>query len=163
MATVSRLTSTIIAACLLYEGNRSCASIPPDAENATLTAIVNWVLETGKDSIIRKNISAAIGLPPTDVRVRERGFRGPGDSHTHVCAVLVENVGDHVICFALVDEATGDGLVWRVSPDGTILYTLRLLDGTVERVSNEQLRSAFEMEKVYFMKIRRERSGRGAQ
>ena len=121
------------------------------AQNTSFGSVVEWVLKTGSRTVIRARVVEAMGLPASDMPVRERGFRVYGERLTRVCAISIEPAHRDLVFLSLLDESTGDGTVWQTMREGRLIKTLRLHDGAVESISNQDAESEFEAQKKYFL------------
>src|ERR1051326_1473159 len=130
----------------------SGAALPTTAFKSSLDLLASWVNETGKPSVIRGPVVEALGLPPADLLVRERGFRGPAEQFTHVCSVSSEPRFEDVIFLALVDENDGSATVWRTTRVGQLTAAVSFVDGKATRTSNEATQTMFVSEKEYFLR-----------
>ena len=137
----------------------SGAALPTTASKSSLD-LATWVNETGKPSVIRGPVVEALGLPPADLPVRERGFRGPAEQFTHVCSVSSEPRFEDVMFLALVDESDGSATVWRTTRVGQLTAAVRFVDGKATRIPNQETQTMFVSEKEYFLRQMRVRSFR---
>ena len=94
------------------------ASVPRAGEATPLKPLAEWLLRTGKPSVVRSRILEAMNLPALDMPVRERGFRHEGERITHVCSICTASGYSDLIFFAQVDESNGSATVWRTGPEG---------------------------------------------
>jgi hypothetical protein len=146
-----KLKLSVLAVLALWSVPVSIASVPQAAPSRPLRLLSDWLLRTGKPSVMRGHILEAMNLPPHDMPVRERGFRHQGERITHVSSVSSVSGYQDLIFFAQVDEGDGSATVWRTRPDGVLVSTVRFADGKVERVPNEQFNSGFAEEKLIFL------------
>lgn len=116
--------------------------------NVSVAAVTRWVQATGRPTVIRAPIARALGLPVSDVAVRERGFRVTGEKLTHVCAVAID---DNITFFASTNEETGDAVIWRPDVAGSLVATAAFSNGSATRVTNESLYAQFVSERDYFL------------
>lgn len=127
------------------------ASVRNTSDNEPLTRLAEWVLQTGVQTVVRSHILEAMMLPPSDMPVRERGFRVSGETFTHVCSVSTAPAFRDLIFFALVNEGDGSATVWRTSRDGRLISTVQFNAGAALSISNEANRLQFAAEKAYFL------------
>ena len=121
----ARQTFAVIFFALLAP---AAASLPPSGDSAPqpqLAQVVDWVLTTGVQTVVRANITRAAGLGKSDVAVRERAFRVQGRQYTDVAAVATE-LRDLVI-LARVNESDGSAIVWRTSSSGKLVGTVSFI------------------------------------
>lgn len=122
----------------------------------SLSQVGEWVDRSGKITVMRGNIAEKLGFQNNDLRVHERGFRIAGEQLTHVCSTTDFPGFEEIIFFALVDETTGDAVIWRTTRNGDLVRTARFEDGLAKTVPNETEQTAFAAEKEYFLKKVRE-------
>jgi hypothetical protein len=118
----------------------------------SLSQVGEWIDRSGKITVIRANIAEKLGLQNVDLRVHERGFRIRGEQFTHVCSTADLPGFQEIMFLALVDEATGDAVIWRATRTGDLVRTARFEDGLAKTVPNETEQTAFAVEKEYFLK-----------
>ena len=143
-----QLAFVAIALLLASDSN---ASVPPTGEAKPLKSLSEWLLRTGKPTVMRSRILEAVNLPAIDMPLRERGFRHQGERITHVCSVITTPGYQDLLFFAQVDESDGSATIWRTGWDGALVSTVRFAEGKVERVPNEHFISGFTAEKLIFL------------
>lgn len=117
-----RVVGTAIFVAMLAS---AFASLPPSGHSAPeqeLERVVEWVLRTGVQTVVRANITRAAGLGASDVPVRERGFQVQGRQYTDILAVATEL--PDVVIIARVDESDGSAIAWRTSRSGKLQATV---------------------------------------
>ena len=119
-------------------------------KTSPLKPLRQWLLRTGKVTVVRGRILEPMNLPAVDMPVRERGFRHKGERLTHVCSVSTMFGYQDVLFFAQVDESDGSATIWRTGQDGTLVSTVRFSRGGVERIPNKRFNSDFVAEKLFF-------------
>src|ERR1700681_2706803 len=72
-----------VAIALLLASDSS-ASIPPTGEATPLKSLSEWVLRTGKPTVVRSRILEAVNLPATDMPV-PRASLSPSRRTDHAC------------------------------------------------------------------------------
>lgn len=153
-----RLIVTTVCAVVAFAGmgwlqlRNARASVASDSQPSGFHGLLNWVVTSGKPSVIRANVAAVLGLGDKDKAVIERGFRRSGDSPTHVFAVIADDLD--VVSSAILgvlDESTGAGTFWHASRDGILVRTV-VIDtrGTVSVVANETAADVYAGEKEVF-------------
>jgi hypothetical protein len=122
------------------------------AFHTSLSQVGEWIDRSGKITVLRASIAEKLGFQNVDLRVHERGFRIAGEQFTHVCSTTDLPGFEEIILLALVDEATGDAVIWRATRSGDVVRTARFEDGLAKTVPNETEQTPFAVEKEYFLK-----------
>lgn len=135
---------------ILMPSSANC--FPDTALNTSLSQVADWIDKTGKPTVIRGTIAKQLGFSTADLRVRERGFRKHDEKLTHVCSSIDLRGFEDTICLALVDEATGEALIWRATRQGDLVSTARFKDGLAQHIANETTLATFVAEKEFFVK-----------
>ncbi len=123
----------------------------------SLASIAKWVEQTGKATVMRALVAAALGFENADLPVRERGFRAKGEQLTHVCSIIAAAGHEDVVILALVNEDTGDAAVWRANRSGDLIFSARFANGGAQRISNEESQAIFISEKGILLSQMRDR------
>lgn len=147
----------VFSALLCFLGTDGLGSVSQPSEE--VDDLVNWVLNTGKQTVLRKNVASIMGVAAEDIMVAERGFRTVGDKTTHVIGARHGNgpAGIEFFFFARIREEDGSGTIWRSTPFGKLQTSILLdpVDG-VQLLSNEAQLGEFLSEKEYFRRKMRE-------
>ncbi|MBA3353221.1 MAG: hypothetical protein H0U23_12525 [Blastocatellia bacterium] len=140
----------VLTLAAIFVGS-SLASFPSTVFHTSLLDIGNWVDRSGRPTVIRGRVAEKLGFTSVDLRVRELGFRKPSEELTHVCSTTDLLGFEDTIFLALVNESTGDALVWRASRNGDLISTARFENGVATSISNNSAQTAFVAEKEYFL------------
>jgi len=120
--------------------------------SAEISLVAQWVIRTGKPTVVRANIAEGLGVANSDIPVRERGFRAEGERLTHVCAVGNGSAFENLVFFSNVNETDGSAMVWQTSNSGAVLSTVVFDGKVVENVPNAQFSAEFRPELKYFQR-----------
>jgi len=148
-AFVSAIGVLVLACTSLYA---SAYSSRQAAFRTSLSQVGQWVDQSGKITVLRGNIAEILGFQGVDLRVHERGFRITGEQLTHVCSTTDLPGFEEIIFLALVDENTGDAVIWRGTRNGDLVMTARFVDGSPKTVPNDTGQVSFDAEKEFFLK-----------
>lgn len=135
---------------VLMPSSANC--FPDTAFRTSLSQVADWIDKTGKPTVIRGTIAKQLGFSTADLPVRERGFRKHDEKLTHVCSSIDLHGFEDTIFLALIDEATGDAVVWRATRDGNLVSAAQFKDGLAQPLPNEISLTAFIAEKDFFIK-----------
>jgi hypothetical protein len=131
--------------------NTAFSSVPQPT--GKVDELVVWVLETGKQTVLRKDIAAIMGFASDDIVVSERGFRIEGERTIHIIGAR-QGTGPGGIAFFFLARVTGDGqagVIWKSSAAGELQISM-LLDpeAGVKLLSNKEEIGEFLAEKEFF-------------
>lgn len=121
-SSAARVTGAVIFFALLRSAVASLPASGHSAPEQELAQVVEWVLRTGVQTVVRANITRKAGLGESDVAVRERGFHVQGRQYTDVLAVATEL--PDIVIIARVDESDGSAIAWRTSRSGKLQATV---------------------------------------
>ncbi|MGI8819632.1 MAG: hypothetical protein ACR2ID_01975 [Chthoniobacterales bacterium] len=133
------------------------ASIQPAGvlRERELSPVVQWADETGKLTVIRANVAAALGLGPADLVVRQLESTMGASNMTNVFAVAVTRLDTLLI--GQVHEPPGNAIFWLTSTSGELRSAARFspsLGAESVAVSAEQV-AAFAAAKRFLMTEKR--------
>lgn len=146
-----------ICALLIAMTARASASIPgalqPELPRTTrpLKPVIDWVVRTGRHTVIRANVAKALGFPDRDLEVRQRAFLPAGAEITEVFAVPVAMA--NVAVLSRLDESTGAAVVWRSDASGITETTVSVhpVDGVQAITASPENVQLFERVRSFFV------------